>query len=285
MYKTLEQHEHAEHLAHAEPEMETGGRPSEHQPTHGHNRMAALLVAVLAAALAVTEQGAKHAEIRVEQNAIYAADAWGQYQAKSTRATLSHDLSDLVAVMDVASPEVAAERKRLLARLNDDQQRFEKDPNDGKAAIFSRAKAFEEARDHSLETDACLSQCRSCHGARHRACDGIGDHRGTATDSSWLWVSAWLASYLPSSAWSRRQSAPSNRAAVLPCRASGRSAVDRHLQRPARGFGRGFARSPEPRIRFPCRATGRRGAPRHPRPRHNSSGWSAPSERPGRLYC
>ena len=93
MYKTLEHHEHAEHLAEAE---HGGGK---HAPAEGvahsqSNRMAALLVAVLAAALAVTEQGAKHAEIRVQQNAIYATDAWAQYQAKSTRGTFSKDISD-----------------------------------------------------------------------------------------------------------------------------------------------------------------------------------------------
>jgi hypothetical protein len=152
MYRTLEQNEHAEHLAHSETEPESDTQPFRHNTGHGHDhRMAALLVAVLAAALAVTEQGAKHAEIRVEQNAIYATDAWAQYQAKSTRSTMSHDIGDLISVMDAGSPEVAAQRTKLLARLNEDQQRFENDPRDGKAAISARAKAFEQERDHSLE--------------------------------------------------------------------------------------------------------------------------------------
>ena len=150
MYKTLEHREHAEHLA--EAEHGRGKHPHPEQAAHSHsNRMAALLVAVLAAALAVTEQGAKQAEIRVQQNAIYATDAWAQYQAKSTRGTLSKDLGDLIGVMDTADPNLAARRTKLLARLNEDQERYEKDPKDGKAAIAERARAFEEQRDHSLE--------------------------------------------------------------------------------------------------------------------------------------
>jgi hypothetical protein len=35
--------------------------------------------------------------------------------------------------------------------MRDDQDRFENDPNDGKAAIAKRARGFEEVRDRSLE--------------------------------------------------------------------------------------------------------------------------------------
>jgi hypothetical protein len=148
MYKTLEHHEHAEHLAH-------GG--SHEASAHGvdaharNSQMAALLVAVLAAGLAVTEQGAKHAEIRLEENSIAATDAWAQYQAKSTRGTLSKDLADMLTVQAVADPEQKARRDRLLERLYQDADRFENDPKDGKAAIATRARAFEAEREHSLE--------------------------------------------------------------------------------------------------------------------------------------
>jgi hypothetical protein len=61
MSEALEHHEHAEHAA-----------------THGSKRTA-LLIAVLAALLAITEQQGRHAEIRVSINSILAADAWSQY--------------------------------------------------------------------------------------------------------------------------------------------------------------------------------------------------------------
>lgn len=151
MLKNLEHHEHAEHLAH-----------HGHGDAHGHgaeeeshgvtaNQMAALLVAVLAACLAVTEQGAKHAEIRVQENSIFATDAWSQYQAKSTRGTFSKDMSDMIGVLGAAEQPILDRRKILLDRLKGDQDRFEKDPKDGKGAIAERAKVFEEERDHSLE--------------------------------------------------------------------------------------------------------------------------------------
>ena len=69
MAKILEHTEHAEHLAH--------GHGHSDDPDGRRNQMAALLVAVLAVGLALSEQGAKHAEIRVQQDSILAADAWG----------------------------------------------------------------------------------------------------------------------------------------------------------------------------------------------------------------
>jgi hypothetical protein len=148
MLKNLEHHEHAEHLAH-------GGEHAAHNPAGDvdarRNQMAALLVAVIAAGLAVTEQGARHAEIRLEENAIFATDAWAQYQAKSTRGTMSKDLSDVASVMDIRDDALKAQRTKLLERLSADQERFEKDPQDGKAAIMVRARVFEVARDRALE--------------------------------------------------------------------------------------------------------------------------------------
>jgi hypothetical protein len=152
MLKNLEHHEHAEHLAHqAEGH---GDESADHAgaATHAHSsQMAALLVAVLAAVLAITEQGAKHAEIRVQEYSVFATDAWAQYQAKSTRGTFSRDLSDVVSVMGAVDTALMDKRAALLSRLKQEQDRFEKDPKDGKIAVAERAKAFEEERDRSLE--------------------------------------------------------------------------------------------------------------------------------------
>ena len=146
MYKKLEHHEHAEHLAHGEAH---GHEADAHQARS--NQMAALLVAVLAAGLAVTEQGARHAEIRVHENAIFAADAWAQYQAKSTRGTFSKDIAEVITILGPVEPEVMERRAKLLAQLKLDQERYEKDPKDGKGAISARAHEFEHIREHSLE--------------------------------------------------------------------------------------------------------------------------------------
>jgi hypothetical protein len=151
MLKSLEHHEHAEHIAHSDS---GDGHASGEHGGLGHGsggQQAALLVAVLAATLAVTEQGAKHAEIRVQENSILATDAWAQYQAKSTRAAISKDIADLITTLDAGSAEAMARRSKVVEGLNKDRERYENDPKDGKGAIADRAREFERERQHSLE--------------------------------------------------------------------------------------------------------------------------------------
>ncbi len=148
MLKTLEHNEHAGHMAH-------GGHHDAAAGDHAKLKSAkwsALLVACLAAGLAISEQGAKHAEIRVQQTSIDAADAWAQYQAKSTRGTIAKDVAALITVLDVGTdPAAVARREKVLEMLKRDQERYETDPKDGKEAIAERAHQFEHVRDHSLE--------------------------------------------------------------------------------------------------------------------------------------
>jgi hypothetical protein len=132
--EVLEHHEHAEHAA-----------------QHG-NKRAALLIAALAAMLAITEQQASHAEIRANINGIFAADAWSQFQGKSTRETVADDLSQALTVLDSGTdPEAASKRMALAKKLQDDSRRYAHDPRDGKDAIVARAHGFEEVRNHALE--------------------------------------------------------------------------------------------------------------------------------------
>ena len=157
MLKSLEHNEHAGHLAH-------GGGHGGHGDDGGHGapsgdkgklfsaRIAALLVSTLAAGLAISEQGAKHAEIKVMDRLVAATDAWAQYQAKSIRSMTAKDLSMVVGAMDPAATQDAADRrKRVVAELDADQARYDHDPKDGKDAIAVRAHELEEARDHALE--------------------------------------------------------------------------------------------------------------------------------------
>ncbi|MBV8912017.1 MAG: DUF4337 family protein [Acetobacteraceae bacterium] len=157
-YRSLEHSEHAEHIAHGahggHGDHAAAAHPAhEHAETHAVSaQWAALLVAFLAAGLAVSEQGAKHAEIRVQQQAIEAADAWAQYQAKSTRSTIAKDIAMIVAALDDATdPAAVARREKALDTLRRDQERYDSDPKDGKDAIAHRARDFEEERAHSLE--------------------------------------------------------------------------------------------------------------------------------------
>ncbi|MEJ0045492.1 MAG: DUF4337 family protein [Rhodospirillales bacterium] len=129
MSETLEQHEQAEHAA------------------EGGHKHSALLIAALAAGLAFTEQGAQHAQTAMSESAIAATDLWGQYQAKSIRANQAHDFAGLAMAAAPAGPA----RDALLAQLNADISRFETDKADGKAAVASRARTLEKARDAAHE--------------------------------------------------------------------------------------------------------------------------------------
>jgi Domain of unknown function (DUF4337) len=127
---------------------------------HG-SKHAALVIAVLAAVLAVTEQQAKHAEVSLTETAVLAADSWNQYQAKSIRAAAAHDLASALATFDdPTSPERTALREKVLKQLADDVKHYNSDPKNGKEAIAVEARRYEEERatalerSHSLDTAA-----------------------------------------------------------------------------------------------------------------------------------
>jgi hypothetical protein len=133
-------HSHEEHVEHAE-----------HAAEHG-SKAAALLIAVLAAVLAICEQQAKRAEISVEANAVLAADTWNEYQAKSVRSALAHDLERVVATLDIpAAPDRAAQRTATLTQLRTDREHYDNDPKTGRDALARKANGYEGVRDHSLE--------------------------------------------------------------------------------------------------------------------------------------
>jgi hypothetical protein len=152
-YRTLEHHEHAEHMAHAAHDEHAAEHAGGHAESHAVSaQWAALLVAVLAAGLAISEQGAKHAEIKVQQLAIDTADAWAQYQAKSIRSTIARDIAmTLTALDDTTDPAAIARRDHALQALRTDQERYDNDPKDGREAIGHRARELQEERHHALE--------------------------------------------------------------------------------------------------------------------------------------
>ena len=134
MEKVLEHHEHAHHA------FEQGAKN------------AALVVAVLAAMLAVSEQQAKHADIKVQTTSILAADAWSQYQAKSDRQLVSLDMVAMLGALEAPTdPALVQRRDAVIKRFNEDAERFAKDPKDGKEVISQRAREWEAQRDESLE--------------------------------------------------------------------------------------------------------------------------------------
>ena len=140
--ESLERHEHAGHSLHGE---------GEHGLASGA-QAAALVVAMLAAGLAIAEQGARHAEIRLQQRSIDATDAWAQFQAKSTRGTVARDIAALAAAMSQEADQAAASRREaLIAKLNADAAGYDDDPTDGRKVLAKRAHDLEHSRDHATE--------------------------------------------------------------------------------------------------------------------------------------
>lgn len=139
----LEHLEHAEHDAHAE-HAEHAAPPN--------NKRAALLIAVLAAILAISEQQAKRADIAVEENGILAADTWNEYQAKSVRSAVAHDLERFATTLDAPTQsDRVTLRAGFLQQLRADQEHYEKDAATGKSALAVRAHDYETRRQENLE--------------------------------------------------------------------------------------------------------------------------------------
>jgi hypothetical protein len=126
--------EHLEHAAH-----EHGSK--------GHAR-AAIIIAVMAAALALTEFAAKDAQTEYLTNHIAASDTWAQYQAKSIRRTVLTSEAELLQGLSKAGdPELA---KRIAdARANADRMKSEPGA-DGMDQLAEKAHEEEHLRDHAM---------------------------------------------------------------------------------------------------------------------------------------
>jgi len=121
------------------------------------NKHAALVIAVLAAALAVCEQQAKHAEVELTEKAVLAADTWNEYQAKSIRAAQAHDLAGVVASLDDPTvPDRLTRRQKILSQLGEDEKHYNSDPKTGKEVLAERAKRYEEERTNAMERSHSL---------------------------------------------------------------------------------------------------------------------------------
>lgn len=109
-------------------------------------RLAAVIIAVLAGALALTEFGAKDAQTALLSHHIAASDTWNQYQAKSARRVTYAEAADVLeSLPTAAAPEV--QKRAQAARANADRMRSEPGA-DGMEQLSARATASEHDREH-----------------------------------------------------------------------------------------------------------------------------------------
>lgn len=129
-----EAHEHLEHAAHGH-----NGK--------GHSRTA-ITIAVMAAALALTEFAAKDAQTGYLTNHIAASDTWAQYQAKAVRRTVLSSEADLLQSLPASTDP--AVQKRIADALASAARMRSEPGGDGMDQLAEKAHEQEHRRDHEM---------------------------------------------------------------------------------------------------------------------------------------
>ena len=124
---------------------------------HGHiegsNKRIALLVAVLAALLAISEMGAKSSQTNALSSHIDASNLWSFFQAKTIRQTTLRTAAEEGEASFKDNPQgMPAAMKAQTERWRQTAQRYETEPEtgEGRKELMARAKTKEERRDKSL---------------------------------------------------------------------------------------------------------------------------------------
>ena len=124
---------------------------------HGHvdgsNKKIALLVAVLAASLAISEMGGKSSQTKALLDHAEASNLWNFFQAKTVRQTVVRTAADEAEATFKDNPQgMPAAVKAQTERWRQTAQRYETEPEtgEGRKELMARAKAKEQHRETSL---------------------------------------------------------------------------------------------------------------------------------------
>ena len=124
---------------------------------HGHvdssNKKIALLVAVLAALLAISEMGGKSSQTNALSSHIDASNTWTFFQAKTIRQTIMRTAAEEAEATFKDGPQdLPPALKAQIDRWKQTAQRDETEPetNEGRRELMARAKAKEQQRNTSL---------------------------------------------------------------------------------------------------------------------------------------
>lgn len=127
-----------------------------HETIHEHGghsdpyaRRVAVLVSALAAALALTEVGAKSTQNDYLKNHIAVSDDYAFYQARNLRALVKETEARMLShIANANDPQVQADikaDKEYMARMRDDPK-----SGDGMKQLLVKAKELEEAREEAF---------------------------------------------------------------------------------------------------------------------------------------
>jgi Domain of unknown function (DUF4337) len=136
----------------------------EHQIEHEHahekrvvvsqNRKIALLIAIIALFLALSETLGKSAQTRGIELNIKASDTWNFFQAKTIRQTTLRTAAEALAVDIAGRPDDAAKAEMIkqIERWRATVARYDSDPKekDGRKELRAQAEEYERARDVAM---------------------------------------------------------------------------------------------------------------------------------------
>jgi hypothetical protein len=124
-----------------------------HGHVEGSNKKIALLVAVLAALLAISEMGGKSSQTNALSSHIDASNTWTFFQAKTIRQTVVRTAAeDLEATYKDNPQGMPPAVKAQVDRWKQTAQRYESEPetNEGRRELSAKAKVKEQQREKSL---------------------------------------------------------------------------------------------------------------------------------------
>jgi len=136
MPEAHEQVEHAEHIEHA---------------SHT-NKKIALLIAVLALFLALSETLGKSAQVDALNMNIDASDKWNFFQAKTVRQTVLRTAAEAGEVFATSNGEIRESMRKLVDAWQKTVARYESDPKemDGRKELRALAEELGHGRDTAL---------------------------------------------------------------------------------------------------------------------------------------
>jgi hypothetical protein len=117
------------------------------------NKKIALLVAVLAAFLAISEMGAKGSQTHALTEHIEASNLWSFFQAKTIRQTTMRTATEAIeaSYKEGAQPMPESLKKQVEAwRQRGDRYESEPETGEGRKELAARAKVKEAARDKAM---------------------------------------------------------------------------------------------------------------------------------------
>ncbi len=140
---------------------------SGHAPHEHDNKAVALVIAVLALMLAISEIFGQKAQTATLQSNIEASNLWAFYQAKTIRKTVTESFADEVDLLQLAATDPAQKKamQERVAKWRAAADRYESEqgkpildpktkketgkfePGEGRKELISRAKDAEKTRD------------------------------------------------------------------------------------------------------------------------------------------